>query len=151
VKFASSMKHDGTQKKRALLAGCELDVRQTLSRYLQLHGLDVVEVDSLQEAMKHLYDGENFNILVTEVGSPKQIQGYEWKTTFASESDGTLQVSALVPLDSLTRRIRAEAPISQASFDGFISPSFSRAAGEPFLSWNPYDDDPYLPDPYAPR
>lgn len=145
------MKHDDTQKKRALLAGCELDVRQTLSRYLKLHGLDVVEVDSLQEALKHLYEDESFNILVTEMGTPKHIQGYEWKTTFASESDGTLQISTLVPLDSLSRRIRADAPISQDSFDGSISLSCSRTAGEPFLNWNPCEDDLYHPDPYASR
>jgi CheY-like chemotaxis protein len=145
------MKHDNTRKQRALLAGCALDVRQTLSRYLKLHGLDVVTVDSIQEALKHLSEDENFNILVTEMGTPKHIQGYEWKTTFASEPDGTLRISTLVPLDSLSRRIHADAPTSQDSFDGSISLNYSRTAGEPFLNWNPYEDDPYHPDPYAPR
>jgi CheY-like chemotaxis protein len=151
VRSASSMKHDNTQKKRALLAGCELDVRQTLARYLKLHGLDVVEVDSIQEALKHLFEDKHFNILVTEMGTPRHIQGYEWMTTFASESDGTLQISALVPLDSLSRSVRADAPISQDTYDGSISLRCSRTAGEPSLNWNPYEDDPYHPDPYAPR
>jgi CheY-like chemotaxis protein len=145
------MKHDSKPKQRALLAGCELDVRQTLSRYLKLHGLDVVEVDSLQEALKHLSGDDSFNILVTEMGTPKHIQGYEWRTTFASESDGTLQISALVPLDSRSRRSRTEAPLSHDSFGGSSSSNFSCIGREPSLSWNPYEDDPYHPDPYAPR
>ena len=151
MRSTSSVKHDNAQNKRALLAGCELDVRQTLSRYLKLHGLDVVEVDSLQEALKHLDEDESFNILVTETGTPKHIQVYEWKSTFASESDGTLQVCTFVPLDSLSRRIRVDAPISQDPFDGSTSLNYSLTTVEPFLNWNPYEDDPYHPDPYAPR
>ena len=40
------MKAGGSRQRRALLVNGELDVRKTISRYLQLHGMHVVEADS---------------------------------------------------------------------------------------------------------
>jgi CheY-like chemotaxis protein len=120
---------------------------------LQLRGLDVVEVDSVQEALKHLSEDENFTILVTDLGDPKHLQGYEWSTKLASDADGNLLVSILEPLDAVSKRIRAGRDVSldDNSLGGSQSQGYARTEKESFLSWNPYEDDPYHPDPYAPR
>ena len=59
------MKRNGTQRGRALLVDSEVSARQTISRYLQLHGMDVVEVDTLREAAGCLSGQEEFDLLVT--------------------------------------------------------------------------------------
>lgn len=51
-----------------------------LSRYLQLHGMEVVEVDTLHEAAGHLADDRGFDLLVTELVTPGQADWSAWKS-----------------------------------------------------------------------
>ena len=60
------MKRYGTKRGRALLVDSELDIRRTISRYLQLHGMDVVEVNTLHEATGRLAGPEDFDLLVAD-------------------------------------------------------------------------------------
>ncbi len=73
------MKRYGTKRGRALLVDSELDIRRTISRYLQLHGMDVVEVNTLREAEGRLTGAEDFDLLVTELMTPQQADWNEWK------------------------------------------------------------------------
>lgn len=81
------MKRNGTQKGRALLVDSEQGVRRTISHFLQLHGMDVVEVDSLQEAKGRLSDQGDFDLMVAELRTPAHAEWHEWKSlvTHAAE------------------------------------------------------------------
>lgn len=86
------MKRSGTNRRRALLVDSELDIRRTISRYLQLHGMDVVEVDTLHEATGRLSDSEGFDLLVTELVMPEQAHWSEWKRMVTSHDSVSLLV-----------------------------------------------------------
>ena len=74
------MKRSGTKNGRALLVDGERDIRRTLSRYLQLHGMDVVEADTLDEASRQLSAQEDFDLLVTELKTPEHADWDQWKS-----------------------------------------------------------------------
>jgi CheY-like chemotaxis protein len=74
----------GSSRRRALLVDSELDVRCTISRYLQLHGMDVVEVDTLHEATGRLAETEGFDLLVMELVKPGHSHWSEWKRLVTS-------------------------------------------------------------------
>lgn len=86
------MKRIGTRRQRALLVDSELDVRRTISRYLQLHGMDVVEVDTLHEAAGRLSENEGFDLLVTELVMPEHAHWSEWKRMVTSHDAVSLLV-----------------------------------------------------------
>jgi DNA-binding NtrC family response regulator len=73
------MKRNGIKRGRALLVDSEQDIRRTISRYLQLHGMDVVEVDTLREAEGCLSGPEDFDLLVAELMTPEHSEWSEWK------------------------------------------------------------------------
>jgi DNA-binding NtrC family response regulator len=84
------IKYGGYEKRHALLVDSDRDLRLTISRYLQLHGVDVVEVDSIREAQAHLSGEKNFDLLVTALVTPKHAHWREWKTMLASRSNLSL-------------------------------------------------------------
>lgn len=86
------MKRSGTSRRRALLVDSELDIRRTISRYLQLHGMDVVEVDTLHEATGRLSESGSFDLLVTELVMPEQAHFPEWKRMVTSQDSVSLLV-----------------------------------------------------------
>jgi DNA-binding NtrC family response regulator len=73
------MKRNGAQRGRALLVDSELGIRRTISRYLQLHGMDVVEVDTLDEAENRLAGRGEFDLLVAELKTPDHAEWQAWK------------------------------------------------------------------------
>ncbi|HNX31293.1 MAG TPA: hypothetical protein PKM35_06775 [Holophaga sp.] len=73
------MKRNGNHRGRALLVGSEAELRRTISRYLQLHGLEVVEAGTLQEAEGCLADTGDFDLLVTELMTAENEGWPEWK------------------------------------------------------------------------
>ena len=73
------MKRDGAQRGRALLVDSELGIRGMISRYLQLHGMDVVEVATFDEAESRLSGSGNFDLLVAELRTPDHAEWQEWK------------------------------------------------------------------------
>ena len=86
------MKRNGIQKGRALLVDSELDVRRTISRYLQLHGMDVVEVDTFHEAKGRLAGKGEFDLLVTELMTPEHAEWHEWKSMLTHDEDVSLLI-----------------------------------------------------------
>jgi DNA-binding NtrC family response regulator len=86
------MKRNGTQRGRALLVDSEMSARQTISRYLQLHGMDVVEVDTLREAAGCLSGREEFDLLVTALVNPGHSEWSDWKSLVTRDA----QVSLLI-------------------------------------------------------
>lgn len=86
------MKRHGTKRGRALLVDSELDIRRTISRYLQLHGMDVVEVDTLHEATGRLSSPEDFDLLVTELMTPEHAEWQEWKNMVTRDAEVSLLV-----------------------------------------------------------
>jgi len=75
-----------------LLVDSELDIRRTISRYLQLHGIDVVEVDTFHEANGRLAGSEGFDLLVTELVKPSHAHWSEWKHMVTSHDATSLLV-----------------------------------------------------------
>jgi DNA-binding response OmpR family regulator len=86
------MKRNGVQRGRALLVDGELSIRRTISRYLQLHGMDVVEVDTLHEAKGCLSGIQKFDLLVTELMTPAQAEWHEWKSLLTHDVDVSLLI-----------------------------------------------------------
>lgn len=86
------MKRDGTNRKRALLIDSELEIRRTITRYLQLHGMDVEEVGTLREATGRLSDGAGFDLLVAEMLTPQHADWTEWKRMIAHDSPFSLLI-----------------------------------------------------------
>jgi DNA-binding NtrC family response regulator len=86
------MKRYGTKRGRALLVDSELDIRRTISRYLQLHGMDVVEVNTLREATGRLSGPEGFDLLVTELMTPEHADWHEWKNMVTQDGDVSLLI-----------------------------------------------------------
>lgn len=86
------MKRSGTQRGRALLVDGERDLRRTIARYLQLHGLDVVEVDTLREADGHLARSGEFDLLITELMTPKEAAWPEWRRVVTRDANVSLLV-----------------------------------------------------------
>ena len=86
------MKRKGTQRGRALLVDSEQSVRSMISRYLQLHGMDVVEVDTLHEAEGRLAGKGEFDLLVTELMTPEHADWTEWKRLVTNDADVSLLI-----------------------------------------------------------
>lgn len=86
------MQRNGNQKRRALLVDSELDVRRTISRYLQLHGMDVVEVDTFGEAKGCLAGEREFDLLVTELMTPEHAEWHEWKSMVTHDVEVSLLI-----------------------------------------------------------
>ena len=86
------MKRYGTKRGRALLVDSELDIRRTISRYLQLHGMDVVEVNTLHEATGRLAGPEDFDLLVAELMTPEHADWHEWKDMVTRDTDVSLLI-----------------------------------------------------------
>jgi DNA-binding NtrC family response regulator len=76
----------GEKRRRALLVDSESDIRRTISRYLQLHGMDVVEVDTLLEADGQLIGNGAFDLLVTELVTSSQAHWHEWRRMVTRET-----------------------------------------------------------------
>lgn len=85
------MKHKGLRRQRALLIDSEPDTRGMLSRYLQLHGMDVVEAGSLGEARQQLSGGA-FDLMVAELTTPEQAEWSEWQGLLAGHREVSLLV-----------------------------------------------------------
>lgn len=86
------MQRNGTQRVHALLVDSQLDGCRTISRYLQLHGMEVVEVDTLHEAQGCLSGQGEFDLLVTELITPKQAEWHEWKNLVMHDVDVSLLI-----------------------------------------------------------
>ena len=81
------MKTGGSRQRRALLVNGELDVRKTISRYLQLHGMHVIETDSLHEAYGQLEAAGSFDLMVTELKTPDHAEWNEWRSLVTKDAD----------------------------------------------------------------
>ena len=90
------MMRKGTQRRRALLIDSEPDTRSVLSRYLQLHGMDVVEAETLRDAQGHLSGGA-FDLMVAELATPEQADWSEWKGLVTRHRDVSLLVHGKHP------------------------------------------------------
>jgi DNA-binding NtrC family response regulator len=86
------MQRNGTKRARALLVDSEPGIRSTIARYLQLHGMDVVEVDTLQEAETRLAGERGFDLLVTGLVAPGQADWQEWKSLVTQDADVSLLI-----------------------------------------------------------
>ncbi len=86
------MQRSGTQRGRALLVDSEQGLRGTISRYLQLHGMEVVEVDTLHEAAGQLAEDRGFDLLVTELVRPGQAEWPAWKSLVTRDAKLSLLV-----------------------------------------------------------
>jgi DNA-binding NtrC family response regulator len=86
------MQRNGTKRARALLVDSEPGIRRTIARYLQLHGMDVVEVDTLQEAAGHLVGKGEFDLLVTGLVGPGQAEWREWQNLVTQDTEVSLLV-----------------------------------------------------------
>ncbi len=86
------MQRNGIQRVRALLVDSERDIRSTISRYLQLHGMDVVEVDTVHEAERRLSGKGEFDLLVTELITPERAEWVEWKNLVTRDADVSLLI-----------------------------------------------------------
>ena len=113
------MKRNGSKRGRALLVNSELDVRRTITRFLQLHGMDVVHVDSLHEATGRLSTQGEFDLLVTEIVTPEHADWHEWKRMVTHAMDVSLLVHGnhAAEWDDISHRIGRSA--------GFVGKPFT--------------------------
>ncbi len=113
------MKRSGTKRGRALLVDSELDVRRTISRYLQLHGMDVVEVNSLDEATGKLAGPETFDLLVAELMTPEHEDWHEWQKMVTRDA----KISLLIHGKHMDEWKEVSGKIGRSA--GFIGKPFS--------------------------
>lgn len=73
------MRRNGIHRGRALLVGGRPDLRRTISHYLQLHGMEVVEAGTVREAEGCLEDPGGFDLLVAELVTAENSGWSDWK------------------------------------------------------------------------
>ncbi len=91
------MNRHGTHQRRALLVGSELSTRQTMARYLHLHGMDVVEAETIPEASRYLSDEAGFDLLIAPMQMPDHPEWAEWKSLITRKADLPVLVHGLHP------------------------------------------------------
>jgi len=113
------MQRHETHRRRALLVASEVEVRRTISRYLQLHGMDVVEVGTLHEAKGCLAGSDGFDLLVTELMTKEQAEWLEWKSLVTQNPE----ISLLIHGRHLDEWNRTRGEIGRTA--GFIGKPFT--------------------------